>query len=129
MKYYEMKKIAQRLRNNQTYSEKRLWKELRKQKIFGYKFLRQHPIIYDANYDELFFYIPDFYCSSLKLIIEVDGKIHENQIDYDHKRDELLREMNLNILRIKNEELSNIDKVIEKIENYIKNIQQPPVDS
>jgi very-short-patch-repair endonuclease len=129
MKYHNMKKIARRLRNNQTHSEKRLWSKLRKRKIFGYKFLRQHPIIYDSNNDELFFYIPDFYCSSLNLIIELDGKIHENQVEYDQKRDATLREMNINILRIKNEELNNINKVIEKIENYIKKITTPPLSS
>jgi len=129
MKYYDLKKVTRRLRNNQTHSEKRLWKVLRKRKISGLKFLRQHPVIYDSNNDELFFFIPDFYCSSLNLIIELDGKIHEYQVESDQKRDEILRSMNFNILRIKNDELNDIDKVIEKIETYIKTIPRSPKTS
>jgi cyclase len=57
---------ARELRNNTTYAEIILWGYL-KTKPFGYKFRRQHPYS---------IYILDFYCHSLKLVIEVDGSIH-----------------------------------------------------
>ncbi len=70
---------ARRLRKNMTFEEKLLWQKLRGRKFFGLKFLRQHPIVYDLiNYKPLFF-IPNFYCASKNIIIEVDGKIHDFQ--------------------------------------------------
>ncbi|HMG83246.1 MAG TPA: DUF559 domain-containing protein [Ferruginibacter sp.] len=61
---------AKALRNNVTASEMILWEYLRTNP-FGYKFRRQHP---------LGIFIADFYCHKLKLIIELDGSIH-NKID------------------------------------------------
>lgn len=116
MKYSEIKHIADRLRRNQTPFEKQLWQELRKHQINGRKFLRQHAIIYESNNNELFFFIPDFYCARERLIVEIDGKIHDYQIERDRNRDEILKAKGLRILRIKNEELDNINLVIRKIE-------------
>ena len=115
MEYYKIKKIAARLRNNQTPEEKLLWSNIRKRKLKGRKFLRQHPIIYESNKSEHFFYIPDFYCASEKLIIELDGKIHDYQKERDKKRDSILKDRELKMLRIKNEELQDIEKVLNKI--------------
>ena len=115
MKYSEIKKLASSLRKNQTPSEKILWKYLRKRRLKGRKFLRQHPIIYESNKSEHFFYIPDFYCAKEKLVIEVDGKIHDFQKEKDEHRDLILKDKGVKILRIKNEELENIENVIRKI--------------
>jgi cyclase len=60
---------AEALRNSQTETEKILWEYLRT-KPFGCKFRRQHPLIS---------YVADFYCHSLKLIIEIDGSVHEDK--------------------------------------------------
>ena len=60
---------ANQLRKHQTESEKLLWEILKNKRMLGLRFKRQHPI------DK---YIADFYCHSLKLVIEVDGKIHFN---------------------------------------------------
>jgi very-short-patch-repair endonuclease len=81
------------------------------------KFLRQHPLIYDAdrNSNEFFFYIPDFYCASEKLIIELDGQIHDFQKEKDYHREEILTSNNLRVLRIRNDELNNIEQVKKKI--------------
>ena len=87
MRYYEIKKIASKLRRNQTPSEKLLWSYLRNRQLNGREFNRQHPIIYESNKNEHFFFIPDFYCDKEKLIIEVDGEIHMNQIEKDNRRD------------------------------------------
>lgn len=122
MKYSEIKELARKIRKNPTSEEKKLWQEIRKRKIGGYRFLRQHPIIYESRDGEYFFYVPDFYCSSKKLIIELDGKIHEYQKDRDKHREEVLKGKKLNILRIKNEELSDIDDIIKKIEEVLNNL-------
>jgi len=101
------------LRQNQTPQEEKLWFELRHSKL-GAKFKRQNSVGG---------YIADFYCQKYKLIIELDGKIHdskENQ-EYDKIRDNYFKELNFNILRIKNEEVdSDMEKVLEKIKNIIK---------
>ena len=119
MKYSEIKQRASKLRCNQTPTEKILWSYLRKRQLLGYKFLRQHPIIYDIVGDNYFFFVPDFYCSEIKLIIELDGKIHESNKEKDKHRDKILESTGVKVLRIKNEEMSNIDKVLDRIESMI----------
>ena len=110
---------ARQLRKNMTFEEKLLWQKLRGRKFFGLKFLRQHPIIYDLiNYKPLFF-IADFYCASKNIIIEVDGKIHDFQKDYDERREEILINMGLRVIRFKNEEIRNVGKVLNEIEVFL----------
>jgi len=62
--------FAKRLRENMTYSEVKLWMELRNGNMMGYDFDRQKPMLN---------YIVDFYCKDLMLAIEVDGKTHEDE--------------------------------------------------
>lgn len=81
--------------------------------------MRQHPIIYDNINNKPLYFIADFYCSEKKLVIEVDGKIHEFQKDYDERRDEILTNAGLRVLRLKNEELTNVSLVLRKIKNFI----------
>jgi very-short-patch-repair endonuclease len=119
MKYREIKGLAKKLRNSPTQSEKILWEVLRKRKLGGYRFLRQHPLYYDHENNNHFFFIPDLYSPELKLIIELDGKIHEQQQDYDEKRDEILKERGFYILRILNEEVNDIEAVKSKIIHFI----------
>ncbi len=58
---------AKQLRENMTPSELLLWQELKENKL-GVRFKPQHPLKY---------FIADFYCHQLKLVIEVDGEIHQ----------------------------------------------------
>jgi very-short-patch-repair endonuclease len=51
------------------------------------------------------------------LIIELDGPIHNNQKEEDRRRDLVLQSRNLKIIRLKNEELIDIDTVLDKIVN------------
>jgi len=117
MKWSEIKEIATRLRNNPTPSEGVLWEILRNRQLMRRKFLRQHPLIYDSdrNANEFFFFIPDFYCASEKLIVELDGPIHDFQKEKDYHREQILTSNNLRVLRILNEELNNIELVKKKI--------------
>lgn len=77
----------------------------------GFKFLRQKPLIYEENYRIKSFFIADFYCSRLKLVLEVDGKIHDYQTYYDQERDNVISELGLQVFRIKNKETENLDSL------------------
>ena len=70
-------KRAKELRQIQTPAEVRLWQILEAKQIYGLHFRRQHPVGK---------YIVDFYCHSIKLAIEIDGKIH-NQIAVQNWKD------------------------------------------
>lgn len=100
---------ARKLRLKETDAEKELWKHLCNKKINGLRFRRQHPILY---------FIADFFCPSAKLIVEVDGGVHNipTQFEYDRNRDYELTAYGLKVLRFTNEEvLNNVDEVIRKI--------------
>lgn len=107
--------MARQLRKNPTASEKLLWEYLRKRRLEGYKFLRQKPFVHEQRENKRYFYIADFYCAELKLVIEIDGKIHDFHKEYDYQRDLVLNGLGLKILRIENEELVDIDGVLERI--------------
>ena len=111
---------ALELRKQQTKAEEMLWDYL-KTRPLGYKFRRQHPY---------FHYIFDFYCHSIKLIIEVDGSIHEREdVKLNDKiREELLQKDRMIILRINNDEIfHSIDNVIKKIEIQLKQLSNKPL--
>jgi very-short-patch-repair endonuclease len=57
-------------------------------------------------------------------VIEVDGKIHDFQVEEDLHREDILRSMNLNILRIKNEEVEDVPTVKRKIKAYILSLEE-----
>ena len=110
---------ARELRQNMTEAEQMLWKELRNRKFMGLKFVRQYPLIYQVINNEPSYFIADFMCYEKKLVIEVDGLIHEFQKEEDEHREEILKSLGLNILRIRNEETENREKVLEKIKTNI----------
>jgi very-short-patch-repair endonuclease len=125
LKRFDFKKIkyhARDLRNNPTESEKILWGEIRGRKLSGYKFLRQHPLLYKGNLSRFNYFIADFYCDRKKAVIELDGPIHDSSGDYDDFRDKELEEMGLHILRIKNEELQNMKNTLDKIKIFLNQI-------
>jgi len=99
--------FARELRKNLTPEERILWEHLRNRRMLGFKFLRQHPILYSTADGKEDFYIVDFYCHEKKLIIELDGKIHLKQIPYDKGRDLLMEELNLKVVRLKNEQIND----------------------
>jgi very-short-patch-repair endonuclease len=120
MKYPDIKKTTQKLRNNATPAEQILWKYIRKKQLAGRKLLRQHAIIYETIDTEHFFYVPDFYCYAEKLAIELDGEIHDFTKERDQKRDGILIDMGIKVLRLKNFELDNIEEVLEKIKGCFR---------
>ena len=117
--FKEIRKHARELRQNMTESEKLLWKEIRNRKLSGFKFLRQHPIIFKGDLRRLNYFVADFYCDEKKLVIELDGPIHESNKEYDEYRDSELINLGINVLRIKNEELTDIKRILHKIESHL----------
>ena len=117
-----VKKRARELRSNATPLEALLWKELRNRKLCGYKFLRQHPIVYNPYGSSVKYFVADFYCDIKKAVIELDGPIHQHNLEYDQFRDAEMVNLGLHILRIKNEELLELRDVLKKIENYLNSI-------
>lgn len=103
----EKQKRAVELRQQMTPAEAKLWQYLRRNGCGGLHFRRQQ--VLDG-------FIADFYCHSAGLVIELDGGIHEQQVDYDTVRESLLRARGLQILRFPNEQvLSNIETVLATI--------------
>jgi very-short-patch-repair endonuclease len=99
-----------RLKKDMTPAEIKLWKFL-KNKDLGIKFRRQHII-------DIF--IPDFVALSIKLIVEVDGKIHLKQKKHDEERTWSLEHMGYKVIRFTNEEIENdIQRVVEKIKSNV----------
>lgn len=102
------------LRKNQTKAEELMWLKLRNRQFMNLKFRRQYGI------GE---YIADFYCSKLKLVLEIDGKKHftDDCIEYDEIRTQFLKNMGIGVIRVTNKEiLENIEKALEEIRNILK---------
>jgi very-short-patch-repair endonuclease len=109
--------LARELRKNQTLAESFFWEHVRNRKLEGKKILRQHPVKFDY-YDTKRFFVADFYCAEFKLIIEIDGKIHEKQKEYDEYRTYLLNNLGYKVIRFKNNEvLYKIDSVFCKLKH------------
>lgn len=62
------------------------------------------------------FFIADFYCAEEKLVIELDGPVHEQQQDYDLLRTWIINQLGMKVIRFRNEELENPGEVLAKIE-------------
>jgi very-short-patch-repair endonuclease len=100
---------AKCLRGNMTLAELKLWELLREKRIQGLRFRAQHPI-------DIF--IADFYCHSLKLVIEVDGGIHQSseQKEYDIGREAEINHWGVKVIRFTNDEIEDdIDRVVDDI--------------
>lgn len=109
----KLKEYARALRNNSTKSEIRLWRYLKGTQRLGYDFHRQKPI---DNY------IADFYCSELKLVIELDGITHifEGAKERDRIRTKRLNELGITVIRFDDAFVfKNIDFVLEEIDEMI----------
>jgi very-short-patch-repair endonuclease len=98
---------ARQLRQHLTPAEKMLWEALRKRQLNGLKFRCQHPV-------ESF--IVDFYCPQHRLVIELDGGVHDQQVEYDADRTESLNHLGYRVMRFCNQEvISNLSQVLQQI--------------
>ena len=108
---------AKTLRSTQTDAEQKLWYHLRAHRFMGRKFKRQKPIGR---------YIVDFVCLEDKLIIELDGGQHVENVEYDLERDTWLRSEGFTVLRFWNNDLLNeMEGVLERIRLELKKTPSP----
>lgn len=110
--------VARNLRREQTPSEAIVWEIVRDRRINGKKFLRQHPIMF-TYYGKKRFFVADFYCAKLKLVLEIDGKIHERQKDYDEMRTFIINQLGIKVVRVTNEAVIDTEKFTEWIEALV----------
>ena len=116
--YYnpKLKALSRELRKKGTLSEVLLWNALKGKQIKGYQFMRQKPI------DE---YIVDFFCSKLKLIIEIDGISHNEKSEKDQVRQRKLESIGLSIIRFYEWDIrKDIRAVVQGIENWMEEFER-----
>ncbi len=114
----DIEQAAKQLRKQLTPAEECLWQALRNRKLKGLRFRRQHPVGR---------FIVDFYCPEYKLVIEVDGGIHTEQMDYDAIRTEEMQAYGYHIIRFENQQvLENLDLVLEVI--YQTTLTRSPLE-
>jgi very-short-patch-repair endonuclease len=90
-----------------TPAEAILWDQLRRRRFPGHRFRRQHP---------MGAFIADFFCHSLRLVIELDGEVHDTQTGYDALRDAWFREQGYSVVRFRNSEvMENLEQVMDAI--------------
>jgi len=111
---------ARLLRKNATPAERMLWEMLRGYRKYGYPFRRQHPLGKRRINDRIHYYVADFCCIRLKLVIELDGEIHDQQQDHDSFRQAFIEQLGYSVIRFRNEEvLQNPTLVIKQIETFM----------
>ncbi|MFN6536423.1 MAG: endonuclease domain-containing protein [Nostoc sp. EkiNYC01] len=103
----KVKPLARQMRREPTPAEKLLWQRLRHKQLLGFKFRRQQTI------DR---FIVDFYCSEARLVVEVDGEIHDYSKEEDGIRQEFLESLGLRVVRFRNED------VVERMEGVLEDI-------
>lgn len=104
---------ARDLRHKMTEAERILWGMVSKKQIMNYRFRRQHPIGK---------FIADFYCHQAKLVIEVDGEIHDHpdHLKYDAERTRELESLGIRVLRFTNRQIfSQLEETIQIIKDHL----------
>ena len=110
----ELQAYRKKLRKNLTPAEAFLWRHLKAKKLCGRRFNRQHSI---KNY------IVDFYCASEKLVIELDGAVHNTPQaqEYDRKRTEVLNKLGFTVIRFENKMVfENLESVLLEISEHFQ---------
>jgi len=113
------KEICRELRRISTPAERLFWERVRNRQFLGLKFYRQHPIFVDKNGRETFF-VADFYCHERRLVVEIDGKIHNYRKDHDELRTEIINQHALHVVRLANKEIeTDVDVTLKKLAKLI----------
>src|SRR5262249_33126010 len=101
--------VGRNLRQRETRAEDRLWSRLKDRQLGGHKFRRQHRILQTV-------YVVDFYCHKCKLVIELDGPIHEEQTNADIARQREIEALGYRVLRFTNQEVfASLEQVLSQI--------------
>jgi len=114
-----IRETVRNLRRKQTEAEAMIWLAVRNRKLDGKKFLRQHPIRFEIDGKSRFF-VADFYCHEMKLVIEIDGTVHERQKDYDELRTYIINTLGMKVIRFRNADvLNDINKVLARLREQL----------
>jgi very-short-patch-repair endonuclease len=116
----EIENAARQLRHRLTPAETRLWQALKNRQMENLRWRCQHPVGR---------FIVDFYCPACRLIVEVDGEIHQQQQDYDLARTEHLKDYGYTVIRFSNEAVeSNLETVLATIyeQTSVYSVDLPP---
>ena len=121
MNYLKARELARKLRKNQTATETIFWNNVRKKRLLGLKINRQFLIKYSFLKEmKDRYFIADFYCHEYRLIIEIDGKIHISQIEYDLQREQILKGLGYRIIRFSNDHVMyRWEEVVTEIEEFV----------
>ncbi len=108
----KLKSAAGVMRREPTAAENALWDQLRNRRFQGLKFRRQHTVGR---------FIVDFLCADESLLVEIDGPIHQLEVQKDQIREKFLERHGLRVIRFTNEEiLFNLDHVLQRLESQLK---------
>ena len=113
----ELAQLRKELRENLTSAEAFLWDHLKSRRLDGHRFTKQHSIGG---------YIVDFYCASKKLVIELDGEVHNHPeaMEYDQKRIDYLNGLGYKVIRFENKMVFDfLDSVLQGIKDNFKSEQ------
>ncbi|MBW4439198.1 MAG: endonuclease domain-containing protein [Pleurocapsa minor GSE-CHR-MK-17-07R] len=105
------------MRSHPTEAESVLWESLRRKQVGRIKFRRQHAIGP---------FIVDFYCPAARLVVEVDGPIHDLQQEYDEMRTAWLESLGLKVIRFRNEAVEGqLSVVMDTILSHVSPTSPP----
>ena len=107
-------KRARELRQEMTPAETMLWERLRDRRLGGYKFWRQKAIGP---------FIVDFYCAENRLVVEIDGSVHDLQVEQDEARTKQLADFGYQVIRFRNTQvIEDLDEVLSTIRSKCESI-------
>ncbi len=121
--YLRVRILARRMRKNATPAENFFWEKVRNRKLFGLKINRQFIIQCRISPDFVKFYIADFHCHELKLVIELDGQIHLRQQSEDMIRTEHMIRYGFTVIRFTNEQVLRNWEEVEAVLNELMEAQ------
>jgi very-short-patch-repair endonuclease len=111
----ELMSRARDARKQPTQAEEWLWKFLRRRQLMGARFRRQRPVGP---------YRVDFCCVSLNLVVEVDGPVHDLQVEADEGRLSFLLLQGFTVLRFSNEDvLRDTEQTVFLIKTHIEHLK------
>ena len=122
----EVEEAAPAMRRQPTAAEEVLWGALQKKQVAGLRFRRQHPVGR---------FVLDFFCPAHKLVVEVDGNVHDAQQERDAERTKALEAFGYHVLRFRNEQvMRDLPGVVRQIAAFAADaadahepgIQPPP---
>jgi very-short-patch-repair endonuclease len=113
----ELQTAAREMRREPTLAEDVLWEALRGRRLDGLRFRRQHPVGR---------FVLDFYCPIHKLVVEVDGDVHDTQQERDAERTAVIEAHGYRVIRFRNEEvMQNLPRVLARIRTETSSASPP----